>query len=421
MNIEDALRADGAAEHPNPLAGRGAQLVRAASRRRRERHASVAGVVTAAVVGLAVLVPGPWRGAPVEVDPTDPASSGETGVVAPASVCDLTIDDLLEEPRTDGSPLAIHEAPAGVRVSLQAWPSADGAQIAVAVRITNDGDVPITVREHGNEVWAVDDATGEIRGYWAALDEPPDRVVDPGSSAGIEELITFVPCEGDQLTDGSYWIVARGAAMGGEGREHWIVSGSVVSISGGVVIDRTTPVGQPTSAGPGNPFALGPLWLPWVDWDWPDTGLTVTAAIEPGPYTAAPDAPDDIGAEMTVTNTSAVDITAEVVPWLALLVTYEDGSRYAMSIPDVTGGTAMALGPGESTQVTGSLPLDRILADHLLPGQPPLADGEYEVVVVLLDAAASTVTEAGEDELLAYAVTEPHTVQLSSGWDNPND
>lgn len=197
MNIEDALRADGAAEHPNPLAGRGSSLVAAVRRRRRQRSALAGGVVTAAVVAVGLAAGAPWLGLPPIDDPTAAPTDTSADPVAPVRVCDVTIDLLRPDEASD--------------IDAELTVVGDLAQIT----LTNTSSAnTVDLREGGNEVWLVDADTGDVVASQADLTLPLAVTLGPGESTPISEALELTPCDGVPPTGDEYLLYARGYVVG---------------------------------------------------------------------------------------------------------------------------------------------------------------------------------------------------------------
>lgn len=412
MNIAERLRDEAQRDHPNPMAGRGPVLIGAVRRRRHRRSAAVAGVAAAAAVAGALAL-GPWlRPAPV-IDPATTTPSNAPTSAAPTTGpfgCGAPISDIVPQPVT--ADVTGAELPDGVSATLAAGPSADGERLEVVVILTNGGEVPITIRERGNEIWAVDDSgglPGQVAGYAAGTNEPADLVLATGATAAVGESVVLTPCAGDVMADGSYNLVVRGTALGGQGRDYWAVGGFWVDLVDGRVVGRETPAGAPVSDAVGEPFRIDTA-RPWVDWPWPDTGLAMAAVVDPGPYSAAQQGAAPMTATVTVTNTSDERLSRNVVPWLALLVETEEGHRIVMSTHSAD-ARSLDLAPGGSVELDATLSTTEVLTDHLLPDQPVLGDGEHQVVVVLLDADR---TAPFGNLAYAYAVSDPQPVTTAT-------
>lgn len=385
--IEDRLAEERRREHPNPLAGRGPELARAATSRRQRRMAGAGGLVAAAAVAVAVAVPGPWRTPDPQDSPPVPAEE----------LCGMDLDELRPQQESD--------------LYAAILPRMDGAELSVGVGLGNMGQQPRVVRSAGNEIVLVDIVSNEVVAHWADLDQQPDLTIAVGETATLEESPELRYC-GD-VPDGQYLMYARGAA--GDGAA-WMSSPYAVNVFQGRVSQTELPDREPESA---SAVAFDvENWSPDGGWQPPEvegTGIEVSAQIDAGPHSTGWADADAVTATVTITNGSDQPFRAQVVPWLLLTESPEAVEQpvAVTSTPPWDSRVTVDLQPGESVEV----PLVQEVAQT---ARTETADGiaEYQGHLVLLDAGSfdpgsgAMSANAGDGTAFVYAGTGPFEISL---------
>lgn len=383
MNIEEWLHADARRDADNPLERQLGGLVDRVRRRRRRRAATqVAGAVTVVAAGLVVWqVGGPWD-RPTPPPATDPPVPAPTEAVE-SDWCGAGLDTVIGDAEVlDG------EARLSGDLTLEITIRSErelALSPAVDLAVTAPGSDEVIAYSEGA-------ADGELAVGAGA---------DASLTRGLDDLVL---CE-DGFTGSADLAVGAFAADLGT----WQLADPIdVTFEDGAITaigDESEPPdsGAEISAPESYEPTCGQAWEPPTAY----TGWAIHGDFGSGPYQASSDgATGGLTTELTLTNTSAEDLSADTYTQVVLV---QDGTVVAPAMLGSDQVVETSLVPDEETTQSGGHQLWDVCDDSWTGVGPSVPAGEYTTYVLLLDAGP--YWDSGERAVLA--VSEGQTIEVT--------